>query len=243
MAEGFRGASHLPKQRDGGMPPEPEGLPSQRRGVSPQMRGRYPEYDVLAEADHWDHATREVVLARLDPPPIRFFDDNEVPTASAFCDTVTAQDGDPKVPVLALVDKKLYEGQLDGFQYEDMPDDRDAWRIAVRGLDEAAMQLGYPSFGEAPLDDRHSICERFAAGELSGGAWDELNVTRAWSVLMRAVLQAFYQHPWTWNEIGFGGPAYPRGYAALGVDRPEHWEPEEEYRTDPVEDTEARGLE
>ncbi|MBV9213105.1 MAG: gluconate 2-dehydrogenase subunit 3 family protein [Actinobacteria bacterium] len=243
MAESYRGAGHLPKQREGGMPAEPEGVPRQRRGTTPQMRGRYPDYDVLEQSSHWDDATREVVLARLDPPPIRFFDDGEVPTLTAFCDTVTAQDSDPKIPVLSLVDKKLHEGKLDGFQYEDMPDDRDVWRIVARGLDEAAMELGHPSFGEAPLDDRHSICERFAAGELDGGAWNELNLTRAWSVVMRGVLQSFYQHPWAWNEIGFGGPAYPRGYAALGVDRAEHWEPGEEFDIDPVEDASARGLE
>jgi len=33
---------------------------------------------------------------------------------------------------------------------------------------------------------------------------------------MRAILAAFYSHPWAWNEIGFGGPAYPRGYIRLG---------------------------
>jgi hypothetical protein len=24
-----------------------------------------------------------------------------------------------------------------------------------------------------------------------------------------------YAHPYAWDEIGFGGPAYPRGYGAL----------------------------
>ena len=33
---------------------------------------------------------------------------------------------------------------------------------------------------------------------------------------MRMMLEAFYSHPWAWNEIGFGGPAYPRGYMRLG---------------------------
>ena len=55
-----------------------------------------------------------------------------------------------------------------------------------------------------------------AQGQLSGGAWDKLNCKRAWSVCMRMVLAAFYSHPWAWNEIGFGGPAYPRGYMRLG---------------------------
>ena len=33
---------------------------------------------------------------------------------------------------------------------------------------------------------------------------------------MRAILAGFYSHPWAWNEIGFGGPAYPRGYMRTG---------------------------
>ena len=60
---------------------------------------------------------------------------------------------------------------------------------------------------------------------------------------MRGVLQAFYSHPWAWNEIGFGGPAYPRGYAALGVGHREHWEPDEAFELDPVKDTAERDLE
>ena len=44
---------------------------------------------------------------------------------------------------------------------------------------------------------------------------------------MRAVVQGFYSHPWAWNEMGFGGPAYPRGYAALGAGHKEHWEGDE----------------
>ncbi len=37
---------------------------------------------------------------------------------------------------------------------------------------------------------------------------------------MRAVLSEFYSHPWAWNEIGYGGPAYPRGYMRLGATGP-----------------------
>ena len=33
---------------------------------------------------------------------------------------------------------------------------------------------------------------------------------------MRMILSAFYSHPWAWNEVGFGGPAYPRGFMRLG---------------------------
>jgi hypothetical protein len=64
-----------------------------------------------------------------------------------------------------------------------------------------------------------------------------------WSVLMRAVLSAFYSHPWAWNEIGFGGPAYPRGYARLGAGQRESWEGAPAFARDPVKDTHERGVE
>jgi hypothetical protein len=206
------------------------------------MRARYPDYDVLEETGHWDEATREVVLARLDPPPLRFFGADEAASLRAFCDTVLAQDDEPRVPVLEHVDAKLAAGELEGYQYADMPDDRDTWRLAARGLDEAARERGAASMAAAPPEVRAEICRAFSAGELSGGAWQGLNVSRAWSVLMRDALGAFYAHPWAWNEIGFGGPAYPRGYARLGAGMSESWEGREAFDLDPVEDVKRRGV-
>jgi hypothetical protein len=211
-------ADHLPNLRSGGQPPHPSWLPRQRRGVTPQMIGRYPDYDVLETVDTWDAATRKVVLARLDESgPLRFFTTEEEPTLRAFCDTVLAQDSEPRVPVAEFVGAKLAEGRLDGYQYADMPDDRDTWRITLRGLDHTAREEhGVASFAAGNSEVREAIVERFSHGSLTGGPWQELNVSRAWSVCMRMVLSEFYSHPWAWNEIGFGGPAYPRGFMRLG---------------------------
>jgi hypothetical protein len=45
-----------------------------------------------------------------------------------------------------------------------------------------------------------------------------------WSLWTRYACTAFYSHPAAWNEIGFAGPAYPRGYKNTGVDRREPFE-------------------
>ena len=224
--------------------PDPHHLPPQRRGVTPQMVGRYPEYDVLAEADHWDEVTRRVVLDRVENvPPIRFFEDTEARTLAAFCDVATAQDAEPRIPVLAYVDEKLHGGVGDGWQYYDLPEDGERCGRVARGLDDEARAQSFDSFAAAPLDAQVGVVHRFSKGELHGGVWATLNVARAWSVVMRYVVQAFYAHPWAWNEIGFGGPAYPRGYAAIGPGGTEHWEPEPAFDVDPVVDTKERGVE
>lgn len=209
---------HLPNRRADRKPPHPSWLPRQRAGITPQMIGRYPDFDVLQTADTWDQATRRMVLARLEPPgPLRFFTAAEEPCLRAFCDTVLAQDVEPRVPVAEAVDSKLADGRLDGYQYADMPDDRDAFRMVLRALDEtAARDYGKASFDAADPQTREAIIEAFSHGSLTGATWDTLNVKRAWSVCMRMVLSSFYSHPWAWNEIGFGGPAYPRGFMRLG---------------------------
>jgi hypothetical protein len=208
---------HLPKLRPGAQPPHPSWLPRQRRGTTPQMIGRYPDFDVLDAVDTWDEATKKVVLARLDPPgPLRFFSPEEEPTLRAFCDVVLAQDDEPRVPVAEMVDAKLADGNLDGYRYAGMPRDPDTWRTVLAGLDHTARAAYGCRFADCSTERRENVVREFAEGRLVGGPWETLNVTRAWSVVMRAVLAQFYAHPWAWNEIGFGGPAYPRGFLRLG---------------------------
>jgi hypothetical protein len=235
----FREAHHLPKVGSGG-PADPAGLPRQRRGITPQLHGRFPDYDVLEQADHWDEATRRVVLSRVENvPEITFFEPAEVETLSAFADVALAQDSEPRIPVLAYVDEKLAQGKRDGYRYFDMPDDGVTWRLVAEGLD---------GFARLRHEEQLDVVGRFAEGKLHGGVWNRLNVSRAWSVVMRYLLEAFYAHPWSWNEIGFGGPAYPRGYSRFGsphLDTAERetWEGKQAFSLDPVKDVRERGLE
>ncbi len=240
----FRQAVHLPNLRPDRQPASPEELPRQRRGITPQMHGRYPDYDVLDEADHWDPVTRQVVIERVDhPPPVRFFTSSEVATLDAFFDCALAQDREPKIPVLRMVDAKLYSGKREGYRYADMPDDGETFRLVAVGLDGAARQHGAPDYADASAAIKHRVVQSFADGQLHGEVWDELPCAHAWSVVMREALSAFYSHPWAWNEIGFGGPAYPRGYARLGAGQREAWEGAPAFETDPVTDTRERHVE
>jgi hypothetical protein len=235
MAPDFSVPDHLPHHRPDGQPRSPDALPRQRNGITPQMHGRYPDYNVLDEAGHWDEVTRRMVLDRVDRvPPLRFFTADEAATLTVFCDIVMAQDREPRIPVLAMVDAKLFAGQLDGFVFAGMPDDRETWRRVAVGLDAAARQHGAADFAGAGSEAQHRVVGAFADGTLHGDVWDELPAKTAFSVVMRAVLSAFYSHPWAWNEIGFGGPAYPRGYARLGAGQREAWEGAAATAPDPV---------
>jgi hypothetical protein len=226
MAQSFREPHHLPKR--GGRPPSQ--LPRQRHGTTPQMHGRYPDYDVFDNAEHWDAVTRELVLSRVyDVPPLRFFSPAEEAVLRPFLDVALAQDFEPRIPVLEMVDAKLHAGQGDGYRHADMPEDEETWRRVARHLEA-------DGFAEMGHDARCEWVGRLHDGEHD---WDDIDASTAWSVVMRHALSAFYSHPWAWNEIGFGGPAYPRGYMRMGVGdhrgRDPH-EGEEAFGPDPVEE-------
>ncbi len=70
--------------------------------------------------------------------------------------------------------------------------------------------------------------------------WHGFEAEHLWSLWTRYACTAFYSHPWAWNEMGFGGPAYPRGYKNMGIDRREGWERPEDDAADPVPWAERR---
>ncbi len=200
-----------------------------RRGVTSDGdtpggdQSRFSGYDVLTEVDTWDAVSAGVVLRRLAPPPaLRFFALDEQAVGTALFDQLLDQRCEPKVPILQMVDVRLAESTTDGWRYEDMPEDGEAFRVTFRFLDEDARTAYGARFVELDWQDQADLVQ--SVQDRSGSDWHGLPATHVWSLWTRYACTAFYSHPWAWNEIGFGGPAYPRGYKALGLDKREPWE-------------------
>ena len=135
------------------------------------------------------------------------------------------------MPVFEVIDRRLAERRGDGFRYEDMPEDPEAWRQSIAALNETAQARLRTAFANLAHDDQRDIIEEV---RLCKGEWHGLPASRLFSLWMRYACSAFYAHPWAWNEIGFGGPAYPRGYKYLALGAREPWEVAERDAEDPV---------
>ena len=188
--------------------------------------GRFPGFDVLGQARHWDQVTADVVTARTGPPPaVKFFTGPQEPCARALLNLLTGQDGsdgEPAVPVLEMVDSRLAAGETDGWRYADMPEDGQAWRDTLSYLDaDAGLRCG-TSFAGASVIDQMALVQ--AVQELKSAGWHGLPAAHVWSLWTRYACTAFYAHPFAWAEIGFPGPAYPRGYKNAGVGKLEPFE-------------------
>ena len=195
--------------------------PYQRQQSGP--RPRFPGLDVLGQARHWDQVTADLVTARLNPPSgVAFFTAAEAACASVLLNLLTGQQDNQEISVLHMVDARLAAGETDGWRYCDMPEDGQAWRDTLAYLDEDAAARCSTTFADAPEDDQLALIQ--AVQDLAAKDWHELNAAHVWSLWTRYACTALYAHPLAWNEIGFPGPAYPRGYKNTGVEKLEPFE-------------------
>ncbi len=206
-----------------------------QRAVTPQNRGRFPGYDVLDEVERWDDVTAGAVLERLTPiTDLSFFSKEEDAIATPLCDLLLAQDGEPKIPVVGLIDVRLALGEGDGWHYDDMPPDPQAWRESLQHLDDDALTVFRLKFAALSRDQQASIVQAVQDKSSSSESWHDKPAQQVWSLWTRYACAAFYSHPWAWNEIGFGGPAYPRGYKNRHVGGREAFEVADHADRDPV---------
>ncbi len=197
------------------------------------IHDRYPDSNILAQRGHWDEATRRVVLDRVySVPPFRHFDEHQRAALQALCDRVIPQRWKPpgrRVPIAPWIDAHLIGRTLEGFRVDDMPPNEQAWEWGLQGLDETARVLFGKPFAELEGSREDQVLESIRGGHPPGEIWQRLPARRWWIyTALRQISGIYYAHPYAWDEIGFGGPAYPRGYIALNHGAPEPWEAGEE---------------
>ncbi len=205
---------------------------------------RYPGYDVLAKwsGPSWNAKTREVIARRLSiAPEPRFFTAEEFETVTAIAARIVPQPATrPPIPVAALVDRKLHDGVMDGYRVAGMPRDGDAWRLGLKALDAEARGVRGCRFAALSEADQDALLRRMQSGELRAPEWGALRPDAFFKKRMaRDIVLAYYAHPIAWSEIGWGGPASPRGYVRLDYNERDPWEPAE---ADNGEETQARRI-
>lgn len=195
--------------------------------------GYYPGFSTMEQKAFWDAATRNLLVMRVEQPPsIRFFTAEQAKFWRAVFDHLIPQHDrtpDRRIPIVEPIDDRLYRNRTIGYRYENMPHDRDAFLLGQQAIDaESAKRYG-SEFILLPNHQQDLILKAIhdqkptAADEI----WKQMSIGRFWQMLMQDALESYYSHPWAWDEIGFGGPAYPRAYTRLERGEPEPWEVEE----------------
>lgn len=199
------------------------------RPRTPTPSNRYPNYDVLAKRNgpSWNDKTREAIARRLaiGPGPL-FLSPDEFETLAAIAARIVPQPAAHQpIPVAALVDRKLQDGVSDGYRLAGMPRERDAWRSGLRALDAEARLAFGQGFARLSTTEQDELLRRAEAGTLTAPEWGSMRARDFFKHrLLHDIVLAYYSHPASWNEIGWGGPASPRGYVRLDYNERDPWE-------------------
>ncbi len=197
--------------------------------------GYYPGYSTLRQQAYWDAATREVVRKRVEEvPPLRFFNDEEAKFMGVVCDHLLPQDDRDlahRIPVLPYIDERLFNGKTPGYRFAAMPPDGEAYRLGMQAMEQMAQRNFQRKFLDLTWREQEDLLKSIHDAKPLPGAeeiWARMPLHRYFALVLQDCVEMYYAHPWAWDEIGFGGPAYPRAYTRLERGEPEPWEVEEE---------------
>ena len=194
------------------------------------MDERYPGYDVLTKRNtmSWNEPTRRVIDERLAVPhEPRYFTIEEFATLAAIAARITPQ---PKhrapIPVAALIDAKLLSGREEGYRAPELPREGEAWRRGLAATDAEAQQAHGRAFSHLDSAAQDRLLTAMASGELLHASWEGMSSSTFFKArLLTDIVSAYWSHPTAWSEMGWGGPASPRGYVRMGYDERDPWEP------------------
>ena len=198
------------------------------------MTGRFPGYDVLKKRNtlSWNEPTRRAVDKRIavHPGP-RFFSEPEWKTLVAICARIVPQPTDrPPVPIPAYVDQKMFENVIDGYRFDPLLPQGEAWKAALAAIDAEASERCGAAFHALTSQQQDELLSRMQKGELEGPLWRGMPSDLVFHVrVLHDITGAYYAHPTAWSEIGWAGPASPRGFVRLDKNMRDPWEAAEAY--------------
>ncbi len=184
----------------------------------------------LLDTDAITDATRQVLASRLAPPPYEpmYFTPDEYALLRAVSDRLIPQDDHPeRVDIVRGIDERLALGKSNGWRYDEMPADGDAYRLGLTGIDETAQALFQRPFSQLAGEQQDAVLKAIQTGEASGITWQTLPADRFFEELLTEAVENYYSHPVAQEEIGYVGMADRPSWQRIGLNQLEDREPKE----------------
>jgi len=189
----------------------------------------YEAYDVLDKWDSpsWNDQTREALRKRLEEvPERRFLSSGQWSLLEAIVARLIPQpEREEPVPIVPWIDDMLHKNHGPGYRYADMPPLREAWRQGLDAIAAEALGRHGKTFEQLSTKDQDELLTDVQLNRVESRNWNGLPAGGFFlRLLLKETVGIYYSHPSAWSEIGYGGPASPRGYVRLGFDERDPWE-------------------
>ncbi|MFC4769649.1 gluconate 2-dehydrogenase subunit 3 family protein [Effusibacillus consociatus] len=186
----------------------------------------YPDFDVMDQKEHWDPHTREIVEKRLELGNYKTLSQQEAETLYQLCSVLLHDTRDTILYyVVHHFDNKLSSDIGESQRKKGIPKHSVLIREGLRALDQYCTSDYGALFSGLEDHIQHMIVDQLMRGTLQLNADGvQIPAQDLFSKLLTESVSAYYSHPSIWSEIGYAGPAYPRGYVRSEMGLTDPWE-------------------
>ncbi len=184
----------------------------------------------LLDTNQVTEATRQAISKRLTAPPRQpmFFSADEFALLQTICERLIPQDEDAEhIDVAGGIDQRLSEQKSDGWRYDTMPTDGDAYKLGLEGVDESAQMLFKQGFQVISGEEQDRVLKAIQERQVSAEIWQKLPADRFFEELLAEAVENYYSHPLAQEEIGYVGMADTPGWQLIELNQLEDREPRE----------------
>lgn len=186
----------------------------------------YPNFNVLDEQKAWDEYSRSVVLKRLKPPEPTFLMEHEIDMLRAAVANLIYENRPDIIDfIVSHIDNQLASPIGESDRKVGVPAQDALVRKGLAALNATAQSVGGATFDTSPVELQADILQKLQKGhapvppEHAGVPQKAL-----FKKLLRLAVDALSSHPTIWSEMGYPGPAYPRGYYRIERGLHDPWE-------------------
>jgi hypothetical protein len=181
----------------------------------------------MSLADEWDAHSKEIVDKRLGPfPNPKLLNQIEARTVRIIASHLIYDNRDQVLDyIVHHVDNKLTTETGESQRKVDTPKEQDLIRNGLKALDLLAQDLHQLPFADVDVNAQLNMLEMLQQGQVPQITdWSLCPPKGLFKKLLAIIIDAYYSHPIIWSEIGYGGPAYPRGYVRVELGLTDPWE-------------------
>ncbi|WNR44807.1 gluconate 2-dehydrogenase subunit 3 family protein [Paenibacillus roseipurpureus] len=187
----------------------------------------YPSFDIMEGFTEWDKHTQSIIKTRMHREhALSSLTAIEAENLRAWCSLLMDDHrGEVIQFIIHHIDHKLTDHRGEGYQLVGMPGLREFISRGLKAIDETGWYQNSQPFFQLREDMQRNIMLQIHDGSYpTTKNWEGISQKLLFDKLHQLSIEAYYAHPLIWSEIGFGGPAYPRGYSLQEPDQLETWE-------------------
>ncbi|CCH00903.1 hypothetical protein FAES_2894 [Fibrella aestuarina BUZ 2] len=165
----------------------------------------------LLDSPFVSSATRSALLERLQPTttPPRYFSGPELTLLQAVALRLAGpMPAAGPIDLASPIDERLADRKSNGWRYNDMPADGEAYKLGLAGIDQHAQRRFGQTFVALADAEKDTILIDVQQGDVPDDTiWQQVVPKRFFEELLTEITEYLYAHPHIQEAIGYVGYA------------------------------------